>query len=110
MTYNFQDEPAPELATEIDPTGSVTLVDGSPQGDLITDRYSETSVSVSIVPPRGWTLDSVVWVGGGSGTFNVPPEGVEETHQFSYTVSQNGTSLTDDGNHFKIKNIGDGEP
>ena len=107
MTYNFRDNPAPSMAATINPTGGVSLAEGSPQGDLITEAFSGSSVSVSIVPPQGWSLDGVAWSGGGSGTFSVPALGQEETHSFTYTVSQNGTSLTDGGD-FKIKNQGNG--
>jgi hypothetical protein len=107
MTYNFRDDPTPAMPTEINVTGGVILASGTPQGDLITENFTGSSVSVSIIPPRGWALDSVVWSGGGGGTFSIPAQGVEETHSFTYTVSQNGTSLTNGGD-FKIKNQGNG--
>lgn len=107
MTYNFRDDPTPAMPAQIDSTGGLSLQEGSPQGDLITTAFTGSDVSVSIVPPRGWSLDSVVWPNGGGGTFSVPAAGQEETHPFTYTVTQNGTSLTDSG-HFKIKNTGDG--
>lgn len=108
MTYNFFDDPSPAMRALITSTGGVSLQHGTPQGDLITNEFSGSSVSVSIIPPRGWSLVSVIWNGGGSGgTFSVPAEGVEETHSFIYTVAQNGTSLTDSG-AFKIKNQGNG--
>ena len=108
MTYNFVDEPSPVLPSYIDPSsGSLVLENGSPQGDLITKEFTGSAVSVSITPPRGWTLDQVTWPSGGSGTFSIPEEGVEESHSFTYTVSQNGTSLTD-GGQFKIKKQSNG--
>ena len=109
LTYNFLDEPTPILETTIDASGSISLTDGAVQGDLITSSFSGGSVSVSIAPPAGWSLDSVTWAGGGSGTISVPDEGTETTHPFSYTVSQNGTSLSSDGN-FKVKKQSDGQP
>lgn len=107
MTYNFKDEANPSMPTEIDATGGVILQAGSPQGDLITDAFSGSTISVSIVPPSGWSLDSVVWPNGGNGTFTVPAPGVEETHPFTYTVSQRGQSQSSSG-YFKIKKQSDG--
>lgn len=107
MTYNFTDDPAPVLPSDVDSTGTLILVDGTPQGDLITDRFTGSTVSVSIAPPRGWSLDSVTWTEGGSGTFSIPEPDVEESHPFVYAVSQNGTSKTG-GGHFKIKKQGNG--
>jgi hypothetical protein len=107
MTYVFTDDPAPVLPSSVGVTGNLSLVNGTPQVDVITNSFSGNTVSVTIQPPRGWSLDSVVWSEGGSGTFSVPAPGVEDTHPFTYTVSQNGTSLTDNG-HFKIKKQGDG--
>ncbi len=107
MTYNFRDEPAPAMAAEIDSAGGLSLRGGSPQGNLITEAFTGSDISVSIVPPRGWSLDSVVWPNGGGGTLTVPAAGQEETHPFTYTVSLDGTSLTDSG-QFKIKNSGSG--
>lgn len=106
MTYNFTDDPSPELPTTIDPaTGAVALDEGSPQGDYLTHAFSGRTVSISILPPSGWTLDDVTWSGGGTGTFTVPVAGQEETHSFTYTVSQNGSSQND-GGVFKIKRAG----
>lgn len=103
MSYNFNDVATPSLTTTILPaTGDVDLVDGSDQGDLLTSRYSGTSVTVIIVPPSGWTLTSVSWSGGGNGTFTVPNPGVENTYTFNYTVSQSGASKSN-GGVFKIK-------
>lgn len=107
MTYNFQDEPTPRLPSQIDTSGGVTLQNGTPQGNLITTAFPGRNVSISVLPPRGWALDSVVWPNGGGGTFSIPAPGVEETHPFIYTVSQSGQSLTGSG-HFKIKKQGDG--
>ena len=107
MTYNFTDHPAPVLPSHVDSTGNLILVNGTPQGDLITDNFTGSSVSVTIVPPRGWNLDSVIWTEGGSGTFSIPEPDVEETHPFVYAVSQNGTSKTGAG-HFKIKKQSNG--
>jgi hypothetical protein len=107
MTYNFRDEPAPVLASQIDSTGTLNLAEGTPQGDLITDNFTGSSVSVSIRPPRGWSLDEVVWASGGSGTFPIPEPDVEEIHQFSYRVSRDGVAMSDNG-HFKIKKQGNG--
>lgn len=102
MTYNFRDDPSPTLPSVIDPTGGVALEDGSPQGDLLTSSFGGSQVSVSIEPPSGWSLDSVIWDSGGSGTFDVPPAGTEEAHDFTYTVSQNGSSKQGQGT-FKLK-------
>jgi hypothetical protein len=102
MTYNFQDEPNPSMPTEVTSTGSVYLVDGTPQGDLLTSAFSGRTIAVSVVPPHGWSLDFVRWSNGGDGTFPVPAPGVEDVHPFSYAVSQNGTRLSGNG-HFKIK-------
>lgn len=107
MTYNFTDEPAPVLPSAFDAAGALHLVDGTPQGDLITEAFTGSSVSVTIAPPRGWQLDSVAWSGGGSGIFPIPQPDVEETHPFTYTVSNGSTSLTDQGT-FKIKKQGNG--
>ncbi len=108
MTYNFRNDPSPVMPAAIDPAGGgVYLEDGSPQGDLITDQFTGDSVTVSITPPRGWSLDSLVWSGGANGIFPIPASGQEETHSFTYTVSQNGTSLTDSGD-FKIKKQSNG--
>lgn len=110
MTYNFTDEPSPVLSSIVDPTtGMLALADGSPQGDLLTDNYPETNVSVSITPPDGWALDDVVWTTGGTGTFDVPEPGQEHSHDFTYTVSQNGTRQTNSGS-FKIKKDGTSPP
>jgi hypothetical protein len=107
MTYNFRDDPTPSLPTMIAMTGGVVLQQGSPQGDLITEEFGGDNISVSIVPPRGWSLDAVVWPNGGSGTFSVPDPGVEEVHPFNFTVSQDGQSLSNAG-QFKIKKQSDG--
>ncbi|HLT35252.1 MAG TPA: hypothetical protein VK034_03180 [Enhygromyxa sp.] len=107
MTYIFTDDPAPVLTTRVDSTGTLSLINGTPQGDLITEAFSGGSVSVSIAPPRGWQLVSVVWSEGGNGTFSIPEPDVEETHPFLYTVAQNGTNLTGSG-HFKIKKQSNG--
>ncbi|MCA9682541.1 MAG: hypothetical protein KC431_11540 [Myxococcales bacterium] len=106
-TYNFTDEATPTLNTIIDPTGGVTLQEGTVQGDLITSNFTGASVSVSLEPPSGWSLDSVTWAGGESGRLSVPSPGVETSHSFTYTISQNGTSLSSSGN-FKIKHQGSG--
>ena len=107
MTYNFRDDPSPSMPIQIDATGALSLADGTPQGDLLTDAFSGTSVAVSVVPPRGWSLDSVDWPNGGRGTFSVPGPGVEEIHAFTYTVSQGGQSMSGSA-QFKIKKQGDG--
>jgi hypothetical protein len=104
MPYNFTDDPTPALTTFIDAAGQVQLVNGSPQSELITSAYAGTSVSVSIVPPNDWTLDSVSWTPG-NGTIAVPPEGQEDTYSFSYTVSY-GAQRSSGGGTFKIKKNG----
>jgi FtsP/CotA-like multicopper oxidase with cupredoxin domain len=105
MTYNFNDAAAPSLSTTIlAATGNVDLVNGSPQGDYITSAYTGSTVTVTIVPPSGWTLTSVSW-SSGSNTLTVPNPGVEETHSFNYTVTQNGSSKSN-GGVFKIKKAG----
>lgn len=108
MTYNFIDDPSPNLNTTIDPTGNVVLADGTPQVDLLTDNFGAREVSVSISPPSGWSLERIVWTGGGSGTFGVPAPGSETDHPFSYTVSQNGTQQTASGT-IKIKRQSGGD-
>ncbi|NVB40803.1 hypothetical protein G6O69_23385 [Pseudenhygromyxa sp. WMMC2535] len=102
MNYNFTDEAQPALSTLIDPTGALELEDGDVQGNLITDAFSGSAISVSIQPPSGWSLDSVTWVGGGSGTFLVPDPGTETSHRFTYTVTRDEDSLSSSGS-FKIK-------
>ncbi|KIG16263.1 hypothetical protein DB30_04723 [Enhygromyxa salina] len=109
MTYNFTDNPTPILNSIVDATGAVGLKEGSPQGDLITPNFTGSSVSVSIQPPEGWSLDDVVWTTGGTGTFGLPEPGQEHSHEFRYTVSQNGTSQTHAGS-FKIKKDGTAPP
>jgi hypothetical protein len=106
MTYNFNDVAAPSLPTTIlAATGNVDLVSGSPQGDLLTSAYSGSSVTVTIVPPSGWTLAAVSWSDGGTGTLPVPNPGVENTYTFNYTVAQSGVSKSS-GGVFKIKKAG----
>jgi hypothetical protein len=106
MTYNFTNVAAPALTTTIMPaTGTVELVEGSPQGDYLTTAFGGTSVTVSIVPPSGWTLTSVTW-SSGSSTLSVPAPGVEETHTFQYTVSQSGGGSKSNAGTFKIKKAG----
>jgi hypothetical protein len=101
MTYNFTDDASPSLHTTISGP-DVELVAGSTQVELITTAFSGTTVSVSIEPPSGWTLTSVSWSPTGRGILPVPNPGSEDTHNFNYTVSQNGTSMTN-GGVFKIK-------
>lgn len=105
MTYNFTDNPSPVLNSIVDATGAVGLAQGTQQGDLITDNYSGSSVSISITPPAGWSLDDVVWTTGGTGTFDVPATGQEDSHEFTYTVSHNGSTQTQSGS-FRIKKNG----
>lgn len=105
MTYNFTDAANPTLPTTIVPaSGDVDLVDGSPQGDYITTAFAGTTVTVTIVPPSGWTLTSVNW-SRGNGTFTVPAPGIELSCDFNYTISQSGGSKTN-GGVFKIKKAG----
>ena len=104
MTYNFQDEPTPILKTTVDATGSsVSLAEGTPQGDLLTQDFSGQQVVVNISPPDGWVLDEVSWTSGGSGTFAVPPAGEEHVHDFTYKVSQTGMATLSNQGKFKIK-------
>jgi hypothetical protein len=105
MTYQFTDVANPQLATYINATNEVHLVDGSPQEELITSAYGGTSVTISIVPPSGWTLTSVVW-DSGNGTYTVPADGVTITHSFTYTISQSGSASKSNGGVFKIKKAG----
>jgi hypothetical protein len=107
--YNFTDHPKPILNSIVDPSGSVGLEQGSPQGNFITTSFGGDSVSVSIEPPDGWSLDDVVWTTGGTGTFDVPAVGQEEQHEFTYTVSKSGSTQTS-GGAFKIKNGGTAPP
>ncbi|MEZ4302949.1 MAG: hypothetical protein R3B70_48950 [Polyangiaceae bacterium] len=102
MPYNFQDDPSPIMPAAVNSSGTVVLVAGSDQGDLITSAFSGSTVSISISPPRGWSLDTLTWVNGGNGTFSIPPLGTEDTHPFIFTVSKNGSSQTNTG-QFKIK-------
>jgi hypothetical protein len=95
----------PALPTTILPTEVVDLVNGSPQLDYITYGSSITTVSITIVPPAGWTLDSVTW-STGSGTYTVPAPGGEDTYSFTYTVSQTGGPVKSNGGVFKIKKAG----
>lgn len=104
MAYNFTDAANPVLHTTIDATGSVSLVDGEEQGDYITSAFRPTTVTVTIVPPSGWTLASVNW-SAGTGTFVVPAFGREDVYSFDYTVVLGGTSQTNRG-FFKIKRAG----
>lgn len=107
MTYNFTDEPEPTLTTTVDATGTaVTLEDGSAQGDYLTTDFSGQQVRVSIAPPQGWVLDTVVWESGGSGTFSVPAAGQEIAHDFTFTISQPGSGTLTNGGRFRIKKAG----
>ena len=108
MTYQFNDTPTPVLPTTILPaSGDVDLVQGSPQINSLSTAFSGSTVSVTIAPPSGWTLTSVNWSSGGTGTFPVPNPGAEDTYTFDYTVSQNGSSRSNTG-VFKIKRAGTG--
>jgi hypothetical protein len=108
MTYQFTDTATPVLPTTILPaSGDVDLVHGSPQSNFLSTAFSGSTVSVTIAPPSGWTLTSVSWSTGGTGTFPVPRPGGEDTYEFNYTVSQNGSSKTNTG-VFKIKRAGTG--
>jgi hypothetical protein len=101
--YNFRDEPSPSLLSTVDTaSGIATLIQGSEQGDFLSESFTGGSVSVSIQPPTGWSLQSVNWSNGTPGVLSVPPPGVEESHRFDFTLAQNGTSLTGTGK-FKIK-------
>ena len=107
MTYNFTDEQYPSLETAVDAAGTaVSLIDGSPQGDLLTLEFAGENVQVSIVPPEGWVLERVTWDSSTSGTLPVPEAGTEETHNFTYKVSQEGSGSLSSGGAFKIKKIG----
>lgn len=103
--YNFNDDPSPDLTTFINTAGDVQLTDGSPQGDLITDEFGGSSVSISIIPPSGWSLSSVEW-NTGNGTYSVPSSGNEDTYSFDFTVSQGALQKSNSG-VFKIKKTGD---
>ena len=106
MTYNFTDEQYPSLKTTIDAAGtSVTLEDGTPQGDLLTVNFYGEHVQVSIVPPEGWSLDEVLWDSSSTGTLPVPAAGTEVTHNFTYKVSQAGSGTLSSGGAFKIKKL-----
>jgi hypothetical protein len=103
--YTMTDVATPALPTTILPaSGAVDLVNGSPQLDHITSGSSITTVSVTIVPPSGWTLDSVSW-SSGNGTYRVPSPGNEVSYSFTYTVSQ-GAVVKTNGGVFKIKKAG----
>ncbi len=107
MSYNFRDHPTPTLHCEIDSTGCVILSEGNPQGDLLTESYSGSSVQVTVAPPRGWSLQSINWGNGTGGVLTVPAPGIEESHNFNFTVAQNGTSLSANG-VFKVKKTSNG--
>lgn len=102
--YNFTDAANPQLATFINAAYEVDLVDGSPQGDFITTAFSGTSVTITIVPPSGWTLVSVDW-DSGNGTYTVPAPGTVVTRSFEYTVAQGAQQKSNTG-VFKIKKAG----
>jgi hypothetical protein len=105
MAYTFYDDATPSLPTTILPaSGELDLVNGSPQVDSISAAYGGSSVTVTIVPPSGWTLTSVTWSGGGP-TFTIPAAGVENTYTFDVTVTQGTVSKTKGGT-FKIKKAG----
>lgn len=104
MSYNFTDDPTPALTTTINAVGDVVLVNGSPQSELITSAYGGSSVTVSIVPPSGWTLSSQTWTPSGP-TLTVPPSGQEDTYSFTYSVSQ-GTAKKAGAGVFTLKKNG----
>lgn len=104
MSYNFTDDPSPDLTTFIDAAGDVRLTDGSPQGDLITDEFAGTSVSISIIPPSGWSLSAVDW-NTGNGTYTVPSSGNVDTYTFDFQVTQGAVQKNGNG-VFKIKKSG----
>ncbi len=102
--YNYRDEPSPSLQAVIDANGAVTLAQGLDQGDLLTAAFSDPAVQVSIQPPTGWSLQSVTWSNRSTGgVLSVPAPGQEESHQFDFTLAQNGTALTCKGGKFKVK-------
>lgn len=106
MSYNFRDQATPTLTTSIDSAGNIVLNDGDDQGDLLTQAFTGSQVAVSIEPPAGYNLDSVVWDDGNNGVFAVPAEGNETSTGFTFTVSQpTGGTLTDSGS-FKVKKQG----
>ena len=102
--YNFEDDPNPQLLTFINAANEIDLVDGSPQSELITTAFTGSSVTITIVPPSGWTLDSVEW-DSGNGTYAVPPTGTSISHDFEYTASQGTESKSGNGT-FTIKKNG----
>jgi len=103
--YNFTDDPSPTLPTQIDTgTNDVVLVDGSPQGDLLSAAFGGTQISVSIQPPSGWILKSQNFSNGGTGTLPVPSAGNEDSYTFSYEVENRSTSEKKSGTGtFKVK-------
>ncbi|MCA9685033.1 MAG: hypothetical protein KC457_22815 [Myxococcales bacterium] len=103
--YNFEDEANPQLLTFINAANEIYLVDGSPQTELITSAFTGSSVTITIVPPSGWTLDSVEW-DSGNGTYAVPPTGTTISHDFEYTVSQGTSGQKSNTGTFKIKKTG----
>jgi hypothetical protein len=103
--YTFTDDATPALPTTILPApGGVDLVNGSPQIDELSASFGGSTVTVTIVPPSGWTLMNVSW-SSGNGTFTVPAPGVEVSYDFTYTVAQSGVIKTN-GGVFKIKKAG----
>jgi hypothetical protein len=105
MAYTFYDDATPSVPTTILPaSGELDFVNGSPQLDLFSAAYGGSTVTVTIVPPSGWTLTSVVW-SSGNGTYRIPAAGVEDTYTFDVTVTQGAVSKTKGGT-FKIKKAG----
>ena len=103
--YNFKDEPSPALTTGLDAAGGVVLKQGSPQGNLLTESFSGSLVTVSVDPPAaGWQVDTVTWSNGSAGVLPVPAAGNEAVYSFDYQISEptTGSSSTGSG-QFKIK-------
>ena len=107
--YNFNDDPSPTLTTGFDATGSVVLKEGTTQGNLLSETFSASTISVSIKPPsQGWSI-SVDWGAGNTGVFPTPNPGDEQTYSFNYQADDpaTGTSGTGTGS-FKIRRAGSG--
>lgn len=100
--YNFTDDATPDLPTQINAANEVELVDGSPQGDHLTAAYSGSTITVTVVPPSGWSLDDCSLPN--NGTLDVPRAGDEDVYSFTYTVKNSSTSEKKSGSGvFKVK-------
>ena len=95
--------------------GDAVLVEGDEIEDIFDEANPPSSIVVTIAPPSGETI-TVTGVSGPSwsedpssgewtATMSMPSEGQENTAEFDVELDSGG--LSDDGNHFKIKKMGD---